>query len=59
MTDYTNSEIQKNKDIEDTIPNLPDNIKGHAQEMRKLRMNQKWTSKEEAYKQCRRVESRD
>lgn len=58
MADHTNSKIQKNKDIEDTILNLPDNIKRHAKEMRKLRMNQRWTSKEEAYRQCRLVESR-
>lgn len=60
MSKHTKTKKSKDisdiKDIKNILSNLPENIKQHSKEMRKLRMNQKWVSKEEAYKQCRLVE---
>jgi hypothetical protein len=52
-----NPNPQENGD-QDWVLNLPKEIKEFSKEMRKLRLNQPWVSKEEAYRQCRRVELR-
>lgn len=38
------------------LENLPDKLKKFSKEMRKIRMNQKWSSYEQVLAQCRRVE---
>ena len=38
---------------------LPPEIRKNAEELRKLRLSQRWSSYEEALAQCRRVELRD
>lgn len=50
-----NSNTQSNGE-EEWVLNLPEEIKKFSKEMRELRLNQPWVSKEEAYRQCRRVE---
>jgi hypothetical protein len=38
------------------MQDLPPEIRKNAEELRKLRLSQRWTSYEEALAQCRRVE---